>query len=443
MTALLAILGAVVTLAPTHLRLAHFERDTALALYTAESGLNHGIGLIRTGVPHQLLSLAEASGEHGGENGGEGEAKTMVTVGPLNVGPDETDGQYTLTFDRESPIRYTLTSLGEYQGRRREISVTAWQETIFIDYIVDGDNHPEFAYLNYDVKTMAAPEDANWFDATHSFENYRVMNCAEFRNAALVRGGGVGLSPESFPTDGEGDVNPEEAQFEHLYVRIDNQGEDCRFERVQSHNTYRIARTTVYLHHPVHNPGFRFVDNGTTLQLDETTFFMDGDLRILANDIEVEFRGEHGSNLYIQGDVVIEDNNVFIGRKDAHEDPPWNTFFISGGMTITANNPELGPVETTPDVLFLFGSENETATITFEGNNLNLSAGIYAPTRSISFTAPGIGNVSLAGSIVGKSVTIDPHLAQQLYDNWLEVRDRMQSVPYPENPEVRVIDWRL
>lgn len=160
-TAGLLIVGAVSALGAVNMRVARFETDHTLALYAAESGINHALALL-----------------HQGDDADEINSKLEQVELPDG-------GTYTATVTG-STEKYTIESTGQYRGRERIVSIngSTGGGSVFLDYVLrEGD---ELFNARVDIrvpKISSHPEYAN----AQPVGCHRLSNLQPGENTSIYR----------------------------------------------------------------------------------------------------------------------------------------------------------------------------------------------------------------------------------------------------------------
>lgn len=396
-TVALIIIGAVGILSPANMRQVVFDNDRTLALYAAESGINHALALLHRSGAEQLRVLSP-----GGSWTPEDEAISTTRDGFIAV---PNGGEYRWEGKTTSEGRHALTATGRYGGRTREVSVvvhlgddgTAGGRIFQIDQAqqvaAGGSKDPNFVYI--EVKVPRAWEHKDYNSPTH------VGTCSNFRQS-----------------------------IENMVYRV---ADICTLKQ---NEIYTIKNSTVFL------DGLKIPQQGkeVVLNIENSDIYIDGDLEVLKNGgLTIQFVGSGDNNIYIGGSFTSNHHFTILGDPGNKEPSksPWNSIYVGQQLRVTENHTNIG-VEGAPtgakletlvtDVVFVMGCEGAPDDqVNMDGSqHFYFNAGIYAPCGKVS--VKGYSNQNFgAGAISAREVDIPDKLKTALDKNWSRVGERMRS----------------
>ncbi len=358
LTLLLIMLGSVISLAPTLLKRANFETDLALALYAAESGLNHSLAELDGALRAEGQTLTNWLNEQGGR-------KTLVGDSP------EISGTYTATIEAHPAISGAsrVISTGAFHDRTRVISVTVRARgALFPEAVVAVNPADIFYEPNYVAAKVRVP----------SWNLGEVDECTveSVSNTQRIQDQPVCEIDGSFPSSGQ---------------------------RVVIRNSVVHIKGDLYL--------------ASEFTFENVTLYIDGGVTIKGSG---SLLGTNTLN--IQGGLNIHAPAAFAGEGGTlGEIAPWNYFYVKGSLSLSGNA-KIGSLSPTvmPDVLFV--TETLTTVIIEEdplNGAVKCACGIYSPARNVSFNGNAF---RMYGAVVGNTFNFNPQSGYQNieYDAYAE-----------------------
>lgn len=416
----LLIVAGISALSPVNLRKAKFEGDYALAMYTAESGVNHAIGLLAS-FGHAEVNEAQVSEINA----------LLATDGGIDL---SAGGQYSTELAKIGPYKFEVLSTGRFEGRERSVLVHIDDVggSVFRSYVAD-ENDPDF--LRVPIPVPPATMVDGYPGSPRS--------CSDLENGII-----------GYPN--------------HIYVRIT---EPCT-----NLSGLKIKNATVFAEHIQISGG-----NPAVASFEDAELYVAEHFLYSGSNFKVSFAGGdvRENNLYVQGDVSVFGSNMNVERADAGNAPdplPWDYIQTGGRIYIGGANhnnvgvdPHLvlaancevssGFTHTNPQAGWL--DENEACVYT-PGSALNFVGGIYAPNGKVLIDGDPTDWAAI-GSIVGKKLefrTDDPHgdfcgpkrdprpckLRDELEDSWRTIEglpERMATVKFGQDRRWQSSHWEL
>lgn len=343
LTFMLLTLGIVISLAPAHLRRTDFETDVALALYAAESGINHALARIDQDLRQEKQSLTEWLSNRSGGSG---------TLELQSGEPSDLSGKYHVHISRMSGTDgLRVTSEGVYNERIRIVELAVK---------VGGALFPR-------AITGTDPSSGEYYD-----EDYVVVEV-------------------TVPEWGGGDLP--ECDYNPINPVIADQGECAFYHDFTNASNLHIKNTTVHFKGNVN-----FTNNFT---VENSNLYIDKDLTIQST--KGDLIGEN--SFYILGKVTIGGNATVAGQgAQLGEEAPWNYFYVREKLKLHGN-PSIGSLsspnrgqEAMPDIAFLTETVTEITIIDELNGNVKCACGIYSAGRNVEFN----GNAfNMYGGVVG------------------------------------------
>lgn len=373
LTLLLVILGSVVSLAPTLLRRATFETDLVLALYAAESGLNHGLARMDSDLRAEDQSLTDWLSDQGGS--------LVLTGGSPN---GDIDGEYAVEIESYPSVAgaVRVSATGEYSGRSRTIRVVVRARGALFPRAI----------------TAVDPSDT-YYDPDYVPTRVRVpgWNLGSVNACNVDRTSGTAI--------------------------IENETACVIDEELAGGEAMQIRNSVVYM------TGDLLLSHPFTFE--SATVYVDGDVTIKGTG---ELLGTN--TFYIQGSLTVAAPASFAGEGGTlGANAPWNYFYVREGIT-TSGNVEIGSIQPQimPDILFL--TESSTTVYAEDELNgaMTCACGIYSPSRNITFNGnafdmfgAAVGDTFTFSSIHGDgNINYDTYAARMLQ---VDLPDKSKVVP--------------
>ncbi len=322
LTLLLVMLGSVVSLAPTLLRRATFETELMLALYAAESGLNHGLAAADAALRANDQSLGEWLDTHGGKV-------------ELSGGAPHVDGEYSVEIVPHPTMAGATIAraTGTYQDRTRSVEVVVrGRGALFPKAIVavdPGDVYHDPSYIPV------------WLNVP-TWRYGAVSACFIDR------------------TSGKAVIQDEPACV------IDE--EFAGGEAIEVRNSIVYVTGNLLLSH--------------TFVFEDSTVYVNGDVTIKGTgELLGTNRFNIGGSLTISAPARFAGEGGTLGAA-----APWNHFYVRDGITTSGKvvigsvDPEI-----MPDVLFLTEATTTVNAEDEVNGAMTCACGFYSPSRNITF----------------------------------------------------------
>jgi hypothetical protein len=424
------VIGAVIQLAPVSARVAMREQQSVQALANAESGLAYGLAWLESAAfdPEEF----------------EGPAEVVAVERVLDTG-----GYRNVTIAQRGNSEYIITATG-YQTRpgggelTRQVQTAARLRTFntgsvfprhwlnLPDGYEDDENHPTndpddpaYGYEVVLIKVPTMPDD--W-----QVPGYGPDNCANFGKSSRDVANETCRWPGSYSQKSNTTI-----ENAHLTVHgnVDvGGGLAARDSVIGITGSLSLKGNSRYENTSFYVGGNVTIDGDVSFS-GQTTMYVNGDLNVKGSG---KMHFGDGATFYVSGSVDIGGNGLTSGVSG--EEAPWIVFFVRKGLKLHGNVGTGAPI---PNVAFLLDTDPSYSSHSALKGNYSLNGGIYAPTRKIEID----GNAGTVwGSLIGKSLGIDPGREEEFRKQYDAYAERMRSFTLTELSSYhrldRLAEWR-